>query len=256
MNSLRELQLDFSQGIFDNSRLDFCRHIRANGLPPERRLQIYRNNTFASLTEALRQTYPVTQRLVGEGFFRYAAAQYISQYPSVSGDLHDFGGSFPDFLKGFEPASSLAYLPDLAELEWACDRVFYQADHLPLDTVALAGVPEGSQGALKFELHPACRLLASDYPLLRIWQVNQENYRGDPSVDLSEGGVRLLIMRPRLEVEIQALQEGDFMLLKTLSEGIDFATACDRALAAQPDFDLPTSFRRHLQQATLVDFFV
>src|SRR5512143_2794599 len=138
MARLRELQAEFARTVLDGARIEFDRYILASGLSGERRLQVYRNNVLLNLTEALKAVYPVTERLVGDGFFRYAAGRYIPQHPSTSGNLHDFGGYFPGFLATFEPAAELAYLPEVARLEWAYHGVFHAADPLPLDLGALA----------------------------------------------------------------------------------------------------------------------
>ena len=67
----------------------------------------------------------MVEKLVGEGFFRYAASQFIRQYPSKSGDLNEFGYEFPEFLETFEPAAKLNYLPDVARLELAYHEAYY-----------------------------------------------------------------------------------------------------------------------------------
>ncbi|HUM92788.1 MAG TPA: DNA-binding domain-containing protein, partial [Candidatus Competibacter sp.] len=95
MLRLRELQLGFAAAVLDNIESDFDRHVRDAGLGGARRLRVYRNNAVLGLTGALEAVYPVARRVVGEGFFRYAAAQYIARYPSRSGDLHAFGDHFP-----------------------------------------------------------------------------------------------------------------------------------------------------------------
>ncbi|MCP5423950.1 MAG: putative DNA-binding domain-containing protein [Gammaproteobacteria bacterium] len=255
MASLRELQQSFAAAIFANDH-QFAAHIRsAGGLRGEQRLSIYRNNTQANFTDALRITYPVVDRLVGDGFFRYAAVQYLAQHPSASGDLQEFGGSFPEFLETFEAAAQLPYLADVARLELAQEQVFYAAEGDFLDTVALSRVPQERYGELRFILNPASRLLSSTFPILRIWQVNQEGYHGDQSVDLNAGGVELLVIRQRnMDVEIQNLSAGDCALLRALRDGQDFATACEQAMTAQPDFDIPAGFRRHVAQGALVGF--
>lgn len=255
MLRLRELQLGFAAAVLDGDGGAFARHIRTAGLSGARRLQIYRNNTLLSLTGALEAVYPTARRLVGEDFFRRAAAQYINRHPSRSGDLHEFGEQFPAFLEAFAPAAELIYLPDVARLEWAYHQVFHAASHPPLDLAALAQVPAERQGELRFQLHPAARLLESAFPILRIWQVNQDDYRGDPAVDLAEGGVRLLIVRrENLDIDFQSLEAGEFSLLSTLAGHRDFATACERALAAQPTFDLPACFGRQVSQGVWVAF--
>ena len=257
MSGLRELQLGFSRDVFSGGGTGFGQHIKANGLSGDQRLQIYRNNTYASLTAALQATYPVTERLVGTGCFAYAAHEYITRQPSTTGNLYEFGAAFPEFLATFRPLVEIGYLPDVARLEWAYEQVYYAAERSPLDSLALMRVPQEQYGALKFELNPASRLLVSDYPILRIWQVNQPDYPADPTVDLAAGGIRLLVRRnPDLEVEFHPLQEGEFTLLQALTQACDFATACEQALAKQPDFDLPASFRRYVAHGVLVDFFL
>ncbi len=257
MLRLRELQLGFAAAVLDGDGGAFARHIRTAGLSGARRLQIYRNNTLLSLTGALEAVYPTARRLVGEDFFRRAAAQYINRHPSRSGDLHEFGEQFPAFLEAFAPAAELVYLPDVARLEWAYHQVFHAASHPPLDLAALAQVPAERQGELRFQLHPAARLLESTFPIPRIWQVNQDDDTGDPQVDLAEGGVKLLVFRrENLDIEFQALADGEFSLLHALAGNGDFTTACEQALAAQPTLDLPACFHRHVLQGALVDFFL
>ncbi len=146
MPRLRELQLGFAAALLDGAGDDFARHVRAVGLTGARRLQVYRNNTVLNLTGALAAVYPVTRRLVGEGFFQYTAACYIARHPSRSGDLHEFGEHFPLFLQSFAPVAALTYLPDVARLEWAYHQVFHAASHPPLDLAALARVPAERRG--------------------------------------------------------------------------------------------------------------
>ena len=251
MSGLRELQLAFVGEVFGEKGAGISGRICANGAE---RLQIYRNNVFVGFTKALGSVYPVIERLVGEGFFRYASAEYIKRHPSESGNLHGFGGAFPEFLRTFEPTAPMGYLPDVARLEWAYHQVFFAATHEPLDMVSLGAVSQTRYEELKFQLHPASRLLTSPYPILRIWQVNQKDCVEDRAVDLAEGGVRLLLIRRALEIEIQPLEEGEFVLLQALADDLDFGTACSRALTAQPDFDVASGFRRHITQGALVDF--
>ena len=253
MPSLRDIQIAFAEGVLDGAA-PLAGAVVERGLSGARRLQLYRNNTFASLTEALGAVYPVVQRLVGEDFLRFVAARYIPAHPSRSGNLHDFGGQFAEFLAGLPETAGLPYLPDVARLEWAYHQVFHEADHGPLDSTGLSRLPPEAYATLRFRLHPASRLLASPYPVLHIWQVNQEGFSGDPSVRLDEGGTRVLAFRPELEVELQALGEGEFTLLQSLAQGRNLTDAAEAALQAQPEFDLSVSLRHHVLRGTLVSF--
>ncbi len=254
MPSLRELQRAFTRALFQQPAIVVDDFVRGNGILPTERLGVYRNNVLVGFTKTLQATFPVVVQLVGDKFFRFAAAHYTEQHPSASGDLHDFGATFPAFLRSFEPAANLPYLADVAELEWAYHRSFHAVGHDPMDLEALGRVPQERYEALRFALHPAGQLLTSPYPVLRIWQVNQPGYTGDQRVDLGKGGIELLVIRLDLEIEIHSLEPGEYALLQTLAEDLDFAAACDRALAIQPDLDIASSFRRHVLRGTLVDF--
>lgn len=254
MPSLREFQTAFRDGIFGAGDGQATAFIRANGMAPEDRLAIYRNNIFHNYEEALRAVYPVVERLVGEEFFRHAAHEYVGRNPSFSNDVHCYGGQFGVFLAGFAPARALAYLADVARLEWLWHECFHGAEHGPLAIERLADVPESSYGALQFELHPACRLLASLYPVHRIWEVNQSEYEGDPAVDLGAGEVHLLLRRDAGGVVLETLSAGDDAMLRALHDGLTVGKAATRAVAADGGFDLGRFLRRHVANCVLVDF--
>ncbi len=104
---LRDLQTEFAAALLDeHPQLDA--HVRAGRFPAAQHFQVYRNNLVESLTGALRAVYPVVEKLVGDGFFRYAAHEYLREHRPRSGNLHDFGDAFADFLAGFEPAAGAA----------------------------------------------------------------------------------------------------------------------------------------------------
>lgn len=253
MFTLCELQREFLREVFaGDSQIGI--HIDGGALAPSGRLEVYRNNVFANLSEALKAVYPVICRLVGEEFFRHAAREYVRRYPSSSGDIHEFGSAFGDFLQDFPPVASLVYLPDTARLEWQVHEAFHAADQAPLALDRLARVAPEDYEKLSFVLHPACRLVRSSYPVHRIWEVNQPEFAGEQAVNLSEGECRLLVSRPRFEVTIAPLSCGGFSLLAALAEREPLGSAVEQALQAEPDFDPSTFLREQVQAATLVDY--
>lgn len=258
MLSLHELQSRFADAMFDKTSdhlLDD--QIRANGLSSSTRLGVYRNNIFVVLGNTLTSVYPALEKLIGRSSFRFAADHYIRQYPSISGDLTYYGEHFAEFLETFEPAAKLIHLHDLARLEWAYHRAYYAASHAPLDLQKLQTVAPEQYEQLKFRLHPSAHLIASEYPLLKIWQAHRADYEGEKSFDLNpnQDSVCLLIIRREdYGLGIEALEAGEFALLQALTDNIDFATACEQALQAQPDFDVAQGFQKQVMQGTLVDF--
>ena len=250
---LRELQTAFADNIFNPEAVSILPHLAPGRFAPARHMQVYRNNVCASLTAALQAVFPVVARLVGEGFFDYAAREFIQRHPPRGGNLHDFGVELPDFLADFEPAASLVYLPDTARLEWAYHEAYHAADGTPLSLEKLAAVPAAQYAQLRFQLQPAARLLASEYPILKIWQVNQPDHPDDAGVDLSEGGVRVLVARHDFELRLESLSAGEYALLQSFETGATFEHACDAAFAAEPEFDLHGVLQRHVRRGPLAD---
>jgi len=250
---LRDLQTDFAAAVFDE-RPEMSARVRAGRFPAAQHLQVYRNNVVESLTGALCAVYPVVEKLVGDGFFRYAVHEYLRAHRPRSGNLHDFGDAFASFLSGFAPAAELPYLPDVARLEWAWHQAFHAADAPAFDLARLGAVPAERHETLRFVLHPSACLLASDFPVVRIFEINQEGFEDEPSVDLAEGGVRALVIRRGLTVYVEPLAAGETELLAALAGQQPLGTAVQAALAAQPDFDLTGTLAEHLRRGTLVDF--
>lgn len=251
MPSLRELQSAFVDGVFADAAPVCAAFTPAT----ERCFEVYRNNTFTNFTEALRAVYPVIERLVGDEFFTYAARRYVRDTPSISGDLHRFGAAFAELLAVLPACRELVYLPDTARLEWLMHEAFHAADHPPFDLRRLAALPPGRDDALRFCLHPACRLLASPYPVHRIWQVNQTGAAEQtPPVDLAEGGVHLLVARPRASVELELLAPAEFAALAALAQGQPLAAVFECACREDPAFDAGQFLRRRVAAHTLVGF--
>lgn len=161
------------------------------GASAEARWSVYRNNVMHSLVQALADTYPVVQELVGEDFFRTAAARYVRQQPPTSPVLWRFGGRFDHFLRRYAPAAGLPYLPGVARLEWLRVQAFHLPDppgapgapdssaptRVPFDTPAQALArhldnPE-TLPLLHFRLKPWVQLLRSAHPVVSIWAAHQ-----------------------------------------------------------------------------------
>ena len=252
MPSLRDIQIGFAQAMFADPAADGLATIHPGLFGAERHLQVYRHNITASLTAALAAVYPVIRRLVGHSFFDYVADAFVREAPPRSGNLHDFGAEFADFLQRLPAAAGVPYLADVTRLEWAYHCAYHAADAAALDLTALAALTPGDYARLRFRLHPSAQLLASDYPILRIWQINQPNNVGSDSVDLAEGADRLLVVRPALDVGIVRLTMAEFEFLSACAAGATLIDAA--ALVVAPEFDLTAVLQRHVALSTFASF--
>jgi hypothetical protein len=254
MPSLRELQLGFAAAIVEQDAAHIAQYVAPRGEGTGDGLNVYLNNMYANLREALQDVFPVVERLVGEAFFHHAANRYIREHPSTSGDIQRFGSTFAAFLAEFAPAASLPYLPDTARLEWAMHEVFHAADHAPLAIEHLASVLQADCGALRCTVNPACRLLASAFPVSRIWSVNQPLPDEPGEVDADSGGEFLLIRRHGFVVEAVPLERAAFAMLQSLSAGTTVGLACERAMLIDGNFPLAAQIQRHILDGTIVGF--
>jgi hypothetical protein len=217
------------------------------------RLGIYRGNATASAHKALEAAYPVIAKIVGTEFFSGLAGQYRSRFPSSDGDLNEYGEYFAGFLADFAPARDLPYLPDVARLEWQVHRAHYAADVAPLDPARLACIQPENQLQLCPQLHPACAVLHSTYPLARLWQVHQDTFIGEFEVDFSRGSGYVLVLRRRFKVEVALISDAEAAFLATARAGATLVTALSAAQSRDALFDLGRSLAMWVESSVIVD---
>jgi hypothetical protein len=229
-------------------------YVREVGAPQERRLTVYRNNVFYKLTEALEATFPAIKRLVGDGFFRYAAHEFIQAYPPDCPMLFKYGSDFGGFFDGFEPASAHPYLGDVARLEFAWLQAYHAMDASPLSTSALQALPTEKYAELRLEVHPSCQFISSKYPIVRIWEANIQEDDPKEEIDLSMGRDHVLVIRPDMEVEVRTLTPAAFCLLDRLDHGATLTNAFEAALNCDKDFNLQDSLQQLIDGQTFTNF--
>lgn len=239
MPRLHEIQRDFMAGLYGNPK-DIVPQLRPNArLTAAERFHCYCTSLLGHLSDALKAVYPVCCQLVGTEYFEALSTRYVKTHPSTSVNVHEYGAAFGEFLANFRPLQNYPYLPDVARLEWAWHRVFYAANEEPLDIATLTHLQPADQTCLKFKLPAAAHLLSSDYPIHRIWQVNQPDYSGESTVDLGEGGVRLLVWRQGYAMRIDPLSEAEWVWLSETAAGAFFSPLCEQLAARHPDWNIP-----------------
>lgn len=187
-------------------------------------LAVYRRGVEETRHTALAAAYPVVRRLVGDAFFREAASQYARAHPSVSGDLHAFGAHLADFLRGYPYAASLAYLPDVARLEWAVHRAQHAADAPRFDFAALERVPPQAHPALRLLLAPSVGCVASQHAIHSLWEANQPQRDGTPNGNDAQS---VLVWREEGVVRARVVDEAEWQFLAALGRGAPLSEAQD-----------------------------
>ena len=187
-------------------------------------IEVYRNNYRGNLHDTLAGAYPVIEQLVGKDFFRLLTRQFIAQHPSRSGNLHHYGVEMARFVVAFEPAQGLAYLPDVAALEWACHCAYFADDAATLDINRLAQIPHEQYSDLILHIHPACHLVRSRYPIAAIWHAHQPGAADDFHIHLDSGPSNALVSRKDDVVMVSELLASDADWLQAIQAGTPLGT--------------------------------
>jgi hypothetical protein len=230
----RVTQGAFAVAVADPSAPDPAGLTTARGTHDPKRFAVYRNNVMAGLTQVLEQRFPVTERLVGEEFFRGMARAFIARHPARSPILSDYGEALPDFIAAFEPAASVPYLADVARLEAAWSRAYHAADATPLAIAALNAIDAEQLFSARLAPHPSAFLLRSGWPVGSIWAAHQAE-RIEPVGHARPETV--LVARPDAAVMVNILPAQDAPFAAALLADATLGEAAGQASAQSDDFD-------------------
>lgn len=214
MIDLHTLQNHFASGLSsDNDQI--LAYIKQNKkLSAKEHLTIYQSSIFGALQKTLKDIYAVCHKLVGEDFFIHMINTYIQGHASRSPDIASYGESFSEFIYSYEPARSLPYLAHVAYFEWAWHKAFSGPETKRMDFVKLAACYQRSPEKIIFCLPANSFLLASPYPIHRIWEMNQEDDRGEQTIVLEENtNYYFFIWRKEFEMRADLLSEAEWKML-------------------------------------------
>lgn len=198
---------------------------------------VYRNTVMKGCVDALEANFPAVARLVGEEWFRAAAAVYARAELPAEPSLLAYGDSFPAFLARFEPAAALPYLPEVARL----DRLWTESHAAPdgpvLDRSAFARLAPESLGEAVLEPHPAARWAWFDAtPAFTIWSRNRDEAAADGEIDWRGEGA--LLTRPVGAVRWLAVDAAACRFLDACALGAPLSLALESALEADANANL------------------
>ena len=236
--ALRDLQRAFAAQLSAEAQPALVAEI----VPAATRLLIHRHHMLDSLASALAATFPTVQAVVGADFFRGLARAFIGQSLPSQPVLAEYGAGFPAFIAGNGANRDLPYLADVARLDWALNLAFHAPAEGGLAAADLATIPADHLPSLRIGLAPGTVLVASPYPLDRIWAASQPGAAEDP-VDLAAGGVRLLVLSRPDDAAFVTLPAEEAAFVAGLGEGLSLEEAACRVEAG---FDLSACFARLL----------
>jgi len=235
MTALHKLQQACERAFVHGEAAPLLAGLIDNHIPAATRVKVYQNNARETYRKTLLASYPVIERLVGDACFRSLAHKYMTQHGSGSGDLQGFGREFAKFLDGEYGHSEFDYLGDVARLEWAVEQALLAPRGDTLDFAALARVGADALPGLQFTLSPSLRLIASRYPILSIWRVNQEGV--SEQIDLAAGPQYVAVRREAGDAAMYAIAPVAYELACLLRDGASLGDA-SASLSAETQSEL------------------
>jgi hypothetical protein len=238
---LRELQSRMARSLLDDFRAPAPEGLVAgDAARAAARLMFHRGHVIESLAGAHRRTYLAVKAIAGEGNFRVLAAAYVRACPPLKPQLLAYGGDFPAFVAAHDAAMrDFPFLADLARLEWAMNEAYYADEGPALAPETLGAIAPERLAALRLALHPAARLVVSQYPIHAIWQAASAGGTApDPAHEYGKAdGLAVLVARPSGPVEAFALSSGETAFLGAVAAGAPLENALAEAATAEAGFD-------------------
>jgi hypothetical protein len=215
---LKKLQREFIEAIKYPEKADnFSRRLRADhGVSAVERLSVYRNNVWVGLTEALRSTFPLCEKLMGVQTFQEVADCFIRQQFPIEACLHAYGADFPAFIKTLPSLMEpIPYLADIASYEWVCHASYHAENEGTVSPERLESIAEKDFFEYPLILCQHAHCLTSEFPLKEIAEFIKE--QKDQEMTYHQGRHFFLVYRAHgtvCEEEISSLFYGGLYFLR------------------------------------------
>lgn len=197
---------------------------------------VYRNTVMAGCVDALRANFPSVEALVGPAWMQEATAAYAQCTPPDDPRLILYGAGFADFLASLQPHHGLAYLADVARLDFAWCAAFSAPSEPCLALAELAGMT--ATELAKHHLPPRSSVRwcwFSQHPAYSIWRHSREGVAWPQDQPWVAEGV---LLRGDAEgVAQQRLELGGCVFLDACAQGLPLNEASRVALQAQPELN-------------------
>ena len=209
-----------------------------------RGLEIYQRNLTANATNALKITFPTVLKLIGDDVFTYAVTQLIKQDPPSAGDWGLWGERFPVVLKYLGALQAFPYVADIATLDFLLHQSARDKDsELDMNSISLLASCELDE--LRIVLNPALQLLTSEFPVVDIYNANNnslehaEYYLQQAQQKLLSGvGQVALIYRPQFKSLVLLLSSSEHDWLILMQKDFSIGEALDALLHRKQEFSL------------------
>jgi len=230
-SNLQKIQQAYSQAIYqaDTNALELLIH-GTTDFTTRTRVDVYRNNTLGTLKQTLADTYPVCEMLVGKNYFKQLGTAYVRQYPSTDRNLDHYGSEFPLTLQNLieqrDELQKLAYLADVAQLEWCLHQAYYAPNRTVFDFERFSNLGSEQHENIVFKLADDIYLMESPYPIYTIWLSHQNSEENTDDLD-SEPHNYIMVHRDSWQAQALLIDEALYLLLNAIKQNTPLSKLTD-----------------------------
>jgi len=190
------------------------------------RLDVYNSMYFFRLLEdVLAADYPTVAAVLGHRFSAMVG-EYLQACPPNHPSARNASARLPTFLQTWTAESAApAWLPALAQLEWARVDVFDEADDEVITFAHLQEVTPDALPTMPLMAIKAHRLVDAPVELAPVWRAVAA---AEPIAEPVPQACTFLVWREDGRVYHRTIDADEAPLLRMLAEGTTLADLCDR----------------------------
>jgi len=241
MRSLGETQTLFRRAVAGGPANKVLDLLKAPADPAER-LEIYRRHYRESFRRHLRGRYPTLEWLLGTDAMVELADALLREHPPRAPSLAEYGEELIGVVASRRDRHP-PWLSDVARLDWHLGVLSVAIEGPPLSIAALAELPPDTLLDATLQLQPGLVRLQSGWPVDQL--VHLRLGGGAPErLEFLPLAVCLELRGGRGRFALQRLTPPDYAFRRALREGRRLGVAAERALGADPIFDLSAALAR------------
>jgi hypothetical protein len=201
-------------------------------LQPKDVLNVYRQDYFSRLTEALGETFEATWLVLGDEEFFKMAKNYIDDFPSNIQDLNLYGEQLSVWLEEKGYREHFSGLPELATFEWSFWQYFHRAPAAPPTDDPFTQLSEDKIPQAKFSFNPNFKFFSWEYSLYDIWKQRQGQDNQEIDWDRPQS---VILYKKAKEVQVKELNSYSALLWQELEKGESLGNALDKVENIAPE---------------------
>jgi len=242
---LVELQRNFQAHLLMGDDAILKSVVDAPPLAPAARVRVYRNAYRVRLLDALKDTYPVLFKILGDEVFENLGDAFVDAHPSVHRSIRWYGGELADFWRSAPLTPSSPSWRKSRDSNGPCRKSSTRPTRVPVGRDALQAVDPESWDQLGFLFHPSLRLLDLSWNTVAVWQAMSRD-EDPPQPEAAEAPIPWLLWRRDLTNRFRSLGAAEKASLEAALSGMRFGELCAVLRQWLPEEEIP------LRAATLI----